>query len=98
MGKSFGPPKPYSTQCRENRLIRSRYGRSMTVVPGSIAGKFGVVSPISPSCSLRLQRCRCDRTPPRGTGCCTTGSEAYGFQGSLPSILLDEPFLPDDEA
>src|SRR3954451_7497724 len=39
----FGAPKPYSAQCRDRVLSRSRYGVSMNVA-GSTGGKFPVVS------------------------------------------------------
>src|SRR5687767_2669727 len=51
----FGAPKPYSTQCRERTLIRSRYGVCWKVA-GSTGGKFPVVSPIAALPSHQLRR------------------------------------------
>src|SRR4051794_17278712 len=54
----FGAPKPYSAQCRDSVLIRSRYGICMNVA-GSTGGKFPVVS------GMR-GKLRATRRPPYG--------------------------------
>src|SRR3954447_24076427 len=54
----FGAPKPYSAQCRDRVLIRSRYGVSMNVA-GSTGGKFPVVSGMG-------GKLRAPRPPPYG--------------------------------